>query len=187
MEAKFRRLQEQYYWNKVLAATQVLSKSTEEDGSSVDTTLTQGRFAVEDSTERLNLAQLPSDIVTMSETVPQTLSDVQVHLNRYALLYDDETDISSAKGPISLSSSDITTAAPTIRSVGQRLELEKLRLPRSYNITAKQINEISHSKIAARKRARRLPNQENRSTYETLGQLSDNALKTASSLESIDS
>ncbi|KAF9578965.1 hypothetical protein BGW38_004979 [Lunasporangiospora selenospora] len=198
-EAELRRLrQEQYYWTKVLAVSQVASKSAGEDELPADTVLTPNRFAVEDSTERLDLTQLPSDqvvfagtdygIVTMSETVPQTLSEIQVHLNRFALLFDQvDTDAPSTESPAQAGSSVAATA--TKRSVTQQIELEKLRLPRSHRITAKQINDISHSEKSARKRNRRLRSHDNRSTREAIEQLSnrENVLKTANSLGAIDS
>ncbi|KAF9432981.1 hypothetical protein BGZ76_010033 [Entomortierella beljakovae] len=70
----------------------------------------------------------------------------------------------------------------------QDLNIDSLKIPKSNKITAQQINEISSSRKASKKRERRLRKAENATTKRGLDSLSDrtHVLKHANTIDDID-
>ncbi|KAG0311651.1 hypothetical protein BGZ99_009999, partial [Dissophora globulifera] len=191
-EEALRRLRyESYFWNNVLTA----AKSDEKTKSTVKPSISPNRTEVtwmnstiEEATELLDVSKLINSdqgrivfagtdygICKMSVTVPQTVQDIQVHLNRYAALQrDDEARIAS----------DVATEETDNPST----YIQSLLLPASNIITAPLMNDISHSRKNMKRREQRLRKSINSGVREALQELSkrEQVLRTAQSVEEVE-
>ncbi|KAF9947605.1 hypothetical protein BGZ72_010427 [Mortierella alpina] len=222
-EAELRSLrQELYFLNKLSDAAKSAGKRRTKKSDPPPLTQPQwDMFTTEDATEYLDISQLMSTsgherqivfsgtdygLCTMSETVPQTLEEIQVHINRYNLLKGklpggDQTPATSkgrepspSKGPEPPPSKDPdqppiadAEAVPAVtRSQERRRMLQALKLPRAHRTTAKQINDVSHSMQTGRRRERRL--KKNTRAKAAQGELAklENVLLRATTMEDID-
>ncbi|KAI8356335.1 hypothetical protein B0O80DRAFT_24618 [Mortierella sp. GBAus27b] len=148
-EAELRETRNQlYYYNKLDKADKSSRISTTSQVSV--TAPTWDHYTMEDDTRHLDISRLLADqdkevvfsgtdygLRKMSETVPVTKRQLNEHLNYYSVLSGLEGD-GTPQSSSSASSHQVS------------------RVPRSHTITAKQVNEISHSKKAAKRRERRM-------------------------------
>ncbi|CAO3572405.1 unnamed protein product [Mortierella alpina] len=161
LEEELRRLRKDKYQADKLCVASKSTDGTEQTVSSTqqaspvrrDTIPTWELPAAEDKPTRIDLSSFIKNargkkrllafagtdygLVTMSETVPLSLSQVQASFNRFELLRDDEAGTG--------------TSTPLPNE-----SLDDLRLPRSNRITAAQVNEVTRSHCITKRRARRL-------------------------------
>jgi hypothetical protein len=105
LEEELRSLrQESYYWNNVARYGKSSQRSDSRIGKSAPTVATWSHYSVEDFTELLDVSILTNSrgkrrqvvfsgtdygVCTMSETMPQTLDEINEHINRYQVLGND--------------------------------------------------------------------------------------------------
>ena len=110
---------ERYYWNNVSRARKEGdpsgSKGDPSGGHPTDTRKTKPTlsfYTVEDSVERIDISQLPRDRIVfagtdpgvkkMSVTCPQTLSEIEAHINRYRMLFRKWTVLKATRAHLFL-------------------------------------------------------------------------------------
>ncbi|KAF9358967.1 hypothetical protein BGX26_000509 [Mortierella sp. AD094] len=164
LETNLRLLRrESYYFNKLEKAP--LSSEKSPSGNSTTsvamTVPTWNHYTVEDDVQHLDISQLTTNcrggermvvfsgsdygLRTMSQTVAITRSRLEEHQNYYYSLTDPSVDAPS-KVP---------------------------HVPASNAITAKQINDLSHTQKMSKRREKRLRKPENRDVREALEKISD--------------
>ncbi|KAF9947290.1 hypothetical protein BGZ65_008945, partial [Modicella reniformis] len=192
-EVELRRCrQERYFWNNLLKAARSPHRTSTNDPRPGDITVpVWAHPAVEDATEHLDVGKLVEEhgkvikarrggykehrlafagtdygICKMSETVPQTLGEIQVHLNRYqalANLYDpddDDQNVIEVEPPASISSPHVVSNESSKPLRSDRAEtLASLKLPNAFTITAPRINESSSTRKLEHRRRGRLRKQ----------------------------
>ncbi|KAG0210759.1 hypothetical protein BGX31_001832, partial [Mortierella sp. GBA43] len=153
-EDELRGLRKQlYYYNKLDKADKNGSK-TSRSGPAPTTVPNWSHFSVEDDVQHLDISALLADkknevvfsgtdygLRKMSETVSVTSKQLTEHFNYYSVLSEAQSS---------------TSNHPTTSSSTQDAKANVSRVPRSNTITAKQVNEVSFSRKAARRRERRL-------------------------------
>jgi ribosome-binding ATPase YchF (GTP1/OBG family) len=139
-----------YLLNKASRSSQgpnTIAQRKEEAAGPPNVEATWSKFKVEQTTERLNIQNLLTNsrggrrlvtfagtdygIATMSETSPQTIDDIQEHVNRFSALQNED---------------QILQAKP----------LSEIKLPKAFKIIADQINEASFTRRLGKRRERRL-------------------------------
>ncbi|KAF9556311.1 hypothetical protein EC968_008318 [Mortierella alpina] len=159
-ETKLRLMRRQLYaLNKMIKAP-AISKTKRPTTSPQLTHPNWDHPHYEDSTELLDITALLEGIQddrqvvmagtdyglrTMSVTVPQTLSQCREHIDRYHGLTSESTGEPPPSG-----------SGTSSNSQERRERVKSMKLPRPFKITAKYINNISHSRQTARKREHRL-------------------------------
>ncbi|KAF9570598.1 hypothetical protein EC968_001673 [Mortierella alpina] len=181
---------EKYYWNKVYKApVQDNAESPARSAPVRDSVPTWDHPAVEDRAERIDISQLLQNcrgkdrqvvfgatdygLVTMSETVGFTLPQIQCHLNRYDRLQEPapppEPPPAPAPDPVPVPApgpapapapAPATATAPAPASEPAATLDTFTKLPKSYRMTAGQIDQVSHAKGVAKTRVRRLAKSE---------------------------
>ncbi|CAO3565989.1 unnamed protein product [Mortierella alpina] len=169
---------EKYYWNKVHKAP--VQENPEAATSSVpvrDTIPTWENAAVEDRADKIDISQLLQNcrgkdrqlvvgatdygLVTMSETTAFSLPQLQSHLNQFDMLqdYDVEPALSRSPGQEPDPRSD-PESKPQPQPGGETTTETFVKLPKSHRLTARQVDEITHARVVARRRTRRLAKSE---------------------------
>ncbi|KAF9412155.1 hypothetical protein BGZ76_005226, partial [Entomortierella beljakovae] len=139
----------------------------------------------------LILRRLPKQVVftgtdygvcKMSVTVAQTHGEIIEHINRYNVLAHSEDENLSLDDKVSKDSADTSLS-------DDKVSIESVKLPRSCTITAKQINESSHSRRIGKRREQRLKMKANKDVRQALNELSrqENSLANCTTMEEIDS
>ncbi|KAG0006462.1 hypothetical protein BGZ65_007741 [Modicella reniformis] len=149
----------------------------------------------------------------MSETVPQTLKEISAHINRYTLLSDGQASSQtpsqspsqappqglshappqspsqappqgSSQGPSGPSQSPPQAPPSTLSDTAKAM-----KLPKAYRMTARQVNDVSHTRKLSRWRERLLRQPANANVRAALQAISspDNSLTTAMTLRAVDS
>ncbi|KAF9080914.1 hypothetical protein BGX27_005179, partial [Mortierella sp. AM989] len=198
-------------WQKKQESNTSINTNTTPDEKS--TVSDWSHFTVEDNTEKLDISKLMMNargknrqvvfagtdygICKMSETIAQTQEEIETHINRYNALFAcsntsdgdvvDDPSISNSSSYNEDKDSDISLSVLSISS--QPSPVSKLKLPKSFKITAPQVNEISHTRKRMRRRENRLKNKGNIGVKAALVGISEqeHVLKTAQNMEEIDS
>ncbi|KAG0282802.1 hypothetical protein BGZ98_006595, partial [Dissophora globulifera] len=130
------------------------------------------RLPCEEYTSKLDITQLATDarvvfggtdygICTTVTTIAQTQAEMIMHLNRYRALQDNE-------------------------EMPQWAGTAAYQVPKPFRITAPQINQVTQSRKAARRREYRLRDPANRNVKEAIESLSRASLRTATTFKDID-
>ncbi|KAF9948026.1 hypothetical protein BGZ70_002396 [Mortierella alpina] len=159
-----------YYINKLIRAP--ATKSRKPSGCTDLTRATWEHSYCEDANELLDVSAHPDGqqdgrqvvmsgtddgLRVMSVTKPQSLEQCREHVNRYHVLAA-ESEGEPPRAPVPSSPEE------------RRARAQSLKLPRPFKITAKYINDASHTKQAGRRREQRLrKNAPAKAALETLG------------------
>ncbi|KAF9973034.1 hypothetical protein BGZ75_001284, partial [Mortierella antarctica] len=179
--------QDRYRWNKIQKAAADYDNAddpkrdetgrTQQPRAKKDTVPTWELPACEDRVNKIDLRDLVSNargkdrlitfagsdygLVTMSETIPLTLAQVEAHLNRFAILEKDPDAVIEE-------------------------ELSDIKLPKAIKITAEQVNSVSKTRQIGKRREARL--KKDQKVQDAMALISEPAssLSMASTLPDVD-
>ncbi|KAF9429101.1 hypothetical protein BGZ76_001817, partial [Entomortierella beljakovae] len=119
----------------------------------------------------------------MSETVVQTHCQIEEHLNRYRLLFEGGKDQDNSE--------DLTSTSSVQASAHNELQLRKnivesIRLKKSHKITARQLNDITHTHKTTKKREHRLKRSKDVGNALTAISSKEHAIQHSTTLQDVD-
>ncbi|KAF9162185.1 hypothetical protein DFQ26_003778 [Actinomortierella ambigua] len=162
------------------------------------TTATWDRPTVEDRLQLLDISDLEKHaeaqdkhivfagtdcgICTMSETVALTRQEIETHIARYQSATQTQSSASSSSASAAL----VSGSASTTPTTGVK-NAQSLKLKSSYKMSARQVNEASHTHKLVKHRERALEQTRNAAAKRALDTISkpENSLSTADSMEKI--